>query len=119
MHDTLHGLLKDTTLLAALASWAALAALLVGIGRFRLTGTTDRALAFLVTAAATRLALTHVRTRWQIAAFVIVASLAAAADAVRTGRGAAAVRWAASLGGILVGSIVTREFVHHVVERWR
>lgn len=118
MHDTLHGLLKDARLLAAVLSWAALAVLLVGVGRFRLTGAADRALAFLVAATVTRLAFTHVQTRWQITAFVLVASVAVAARIPRTGLGGAAMRWAASVGGIVVGAVVTREIVHHVLERW-
>ena len=110
--------LKIAVLALAVLSWTVLAAFLVGVGRFRPHGAFDRAVAFLLTATMTRLAFTHVHTRWQIAAFVAVASLAVAAQAARTGLGAAAVRWAASVSGIVVGAVVTREIVHHYLERW-
>ena len=114
----MHGELKEAALLLAALSWAGLAISLVGVGGLRLRGTLDRAAVFLVAAALTRLAFTHVRTRWQIAAFVLVASVAVAARMTKTGVGGAAVRWAASVGGIVVGAVATREIVHHVLERW-
>lgn len=114
MHDDL----KEAALLLAALSWAGLAVFLVGVGPLRLRGVLDRAAVFLVAATMTRLAFTHVRTRWQIAAFVLVASVAVMARIARTGPGGAALRWAASVAGIVVGAVSTREFVHHVVERW-
>lgn len=119
----MHEDLKETAFLLAALSWAGLAVLLVGVGPLRFRGIFDRAAVFFVAATMTRLAFTHVRTRWQITAFVLVASVAVLARIARTGPGGgalrwASLRWAASVAGIVVGAVSTREFVHHVVERW-
>ena len=112
------GPLKDAILAAAVLSWAALGASLLGVGRFRLSGYGEHAAAFLVAAALTRLAFTHVETRWQIAAFASLAAVYALAQARWVGGEEAGGRWAASMVGIVLGAVATREVVHHVLERW-
>ncbi len=115
MHDDL----KEAALLLAALSWAGLAVLLVGVGPLRLRGVLDRAAVFLVAATLTRLAFTHVQH--PLADHGLRARRLGGRGGPGSAQPASAARpcagrraWAASW----LAPSSTREFVHHVVERW-
>ena len=109
---------KAALLAATLVSWAVLAYTMLDEGRQRGLGNVGCAVAFLVTAGITRLTFTEVETRIQIAAFGIAAALLVARQVSTSRHDAKLGRWVCCLFGTIAGAVLTRELVHHYLERW-
>ncbi len=110
--------LKAVLLGATLCAWVALAVLMLRPGRTGAPGNAGCALAFLGTAALTRLTFTEVETRVQITAFGVAAALFVARQVAVRDAGPKLQRWASCMAGTVVGAVVVREVVHHYLERW-
>lgn len=109
---------KAVLLAATLLSWAALARAMLGGDRPGGLGHAGCAIAFLVTAAITRLTFTEVETRVQIAGFGVAAAVLVARGVTGADLNAKLSRWARCVLGAAVGAVTTRELVHHYLERW-
>lgn len=109
--------LKLFLLASTLVAWALLVVVMVGPPGLRVGGHLGSALAFLLAAGITRLTFTEVETRIQITAFCTAAALLVARQTAGAAGGDRLARWAACAAGTVVGAVVVRELVHHVLER--
>ena len=110
--------IKAALLAATLLSWVALVRAMLGGRRSGGLGNGGCAIAFLATAAITRLTFTEVETRVQILGFGIAAAALIAWGVSSAQRDAKLTRWGCCVLGTAVGAVVTRELVHHYLERW-
>ena len=108
--------LKLVLLGSTLVAWALLVVVMVGPRGVRVGGNVGSALAFLLAAGITRLTFTEVETRIQITAFCAVAALLVARQTRGALGGVRLARWASCAAGTVVGAVVVRELVHHVLE---
>ncbi len=107
--------------IAAMTSWVSLPFLFLCLSsdrpRMRIFESEQHFIAYFIVAALTRAALTHIQSRFQLAAFIISAGTFELVQNLILGRTQGLTNWAASSFGALLGIISVRTVIHFSLAR--